>query len=115
MPLFGECRELILRKCQAARRGEVRRIFAKDAFGELEHLVMQKLLDVAQGVARQEVDNEEWLRRMAGGRGLPQTRAAIVKFVEMDLFHISNEACVFWSRCWNPGILICALLEWTWC
>src|SRR5687767_15058533 len=35
-PLFKEFRELILRKCDAARHEEVRRIFEKQPFGELE-------------------------------------------------------------------------------
>ena len=54
-PLFKECRELILRKCDSARQKEVRRIFEKEPFGELERLVTQKLLDVAQGVAKEEL------------------------------------------------------------
>src|SRR5271165_5425391 len=33
--LFKEVRELIIRKCQPARRMEVREIFEKQAFGEL--------------------------------------------------------------------------------
>src|SRR5687768_13565874 len=31
-PLFKECRELILRKCEPGKRAEVRRIFEKEAF-----------------------------------------------------------------------------------
>lgn len=50
-PLFKECRELILRKCDPVRQRELRRIFEKEPFGELERLVTQKLLDVAQGTA----------------------------------------------------------------
>ena len=37
-PLYRECRSLILRKCEPARRDEIRRIFEKDPFGELEPL-----------------------------------------------------------------------------
>jgi transcriptional regulator with XRE-family HTH domain len=48
-PLFKECRELILRKCNSGTRSELQRIFEKEPFGELERLVTQKLLDVAQG------------------------------------------------------------------
>ena len=33
VPLFEECRELILRKCDPERRAEVRRIFEKEPFG----------------------------------------------------------------------------------
>ena len=73
-PLFKECRELILRKCEAAWQEEVRRIFDQQPFGELERLVTQKLLDVAQGVAREELANEEWLR-LDGSTQQPQLRA----------------------------------------
>ena len=63
-PLFKKCRELILNKCDSARQNEVRLIFEKEPFGELERMVTQKLLDVAQGVAREELQREEWLRLM---------------------------------------------------
>jgi len=50
-PLYPPTRELILRKCEPNRRREVQRIFEKEPFGELERLVMQKLLEVAQSAA----------------------------------------------------------------
>src|SRR3984957_21044077 len=37
-PLFKETRELILRKCRAEKQEEVRAIFEKQPFGELERL-----------------------------------------------------------------------------
>ena len=79
-PLFKECRELILRKCDSARQNEVRRIFEKEPFGELERLVTQKLLDVAQGVAKEELQSEEWLRLMAklSNRSYEQVRVSIL-------------------------------------
>ena len=49
-PLFKECRALILRKCEPAREKELRRIFEKEPFGELERLVTHKLMDAAQMV-----------------------------------------------------------------
>src|SRR5437899_1880771 len=78
-PLLEECRDLILRKCDSAHQEEVRRIIEKQPFGELERLVTQKLLDVAQGVAREELKNEEWLRLMAqlSNRSYEQARVAI--------------------------------------
>jgi len=90
-PLFQECRELILRKCDAARQKELRRIFEKEPFGELERLVTQKLLDVAQGVAREELRSEDWLRLMAqiGGRSYEQMRVAILEFLDTDVFDLS--------------------------
>ncbi len=95
-PLFKECRELILRKCNSARQDEVRRIFEQQPFGELERLVTQKLLDVAQGVAKEELANEEWLRLVAelSNRSYEQVRVAILEFLDTDVFSVSVENCV---------------------
>jgi transcriptional regulator with XRE-family HTH domain len=94
-PLFKECRELILRKCDSGRRKEVRRIFEKEPFGELERLVTQKLLDVAQGVAKEELQSEAWLRLMAqlSDRSYKQVRVSILEFLDTDVFNISVENC----------------------
>ncbi|MBZ5583646.1 MAG: helix-turn-helix domain-containing protein [Acidobacteriia bacterium] len=94
-PLFKECRALILGKCHSARRKEVRRIFEKEPFGELERLVTQKLLDVAQGVAKEELQNEAWLRRMAqlSGRTYEEMRVVILEFLDTDVFNISVDNC----------------------
>jgi|SRR5579862_8940602 len=95
-PLFKECRELILRKCEPEREKEVRRIFEKEPFGELERLITQKLLDVAQGAAREELRSEDWLRLVAqaSGRSYEQMRVAILEFLETDVFNISVDNCV---------------------
>ncbi len=95
-PLFKQCRELILRKCDSTRQKEVRRIFEKEPFGELERLVTQKLLDVAQGVAKEELETEEWLRLMAqaSARSYEQVRVALLEFLDTDVFNISVENCV---------------------
>jgi transcriptional regulator with XRE-family HTH domain len=95
-PLFQECRELILRKCDSARQRELRRIFEKEPFGELERLVTQKLLDVAQGVAKEELQSEEWLRLMAqlSGRSYEQMRVAILEFLDTDVFNLSAGNCI---------------------
>jgi len=96
VPLFKECRDLILRKCEPDSQTEMRRIFEKEPFGELERLVTQKLLDVAQGLAKEELRSEEWLRLMAelSGRSYEQTRVAILEFLDTDVFHVSIESCV---------------------
>jgi transcriptional regulator with XRE-family HTH domain len=88
-PLFSECRELILRKCAPARHREVRRIFEKEPFGELERLVAQKLLDVAQGVVR-----EQLRAAQSGDRSDEPTRAARLEFLDADVFHVSAENCI---------------------
>ena len=95
-PLFKETRELILAKCRPEKRDEVRAIFEKQPFGELERLVTQKLLDVVKGVAREELENENWLHLVARltGRSYEQTRVNILEFLDADLFNISDENCV---------------------
>lgn len=94
-PLFEACRNLILRKCDPERRREVDRIFEKEPFGELERLVTQKLLDVAQSIAKGELQSEEWLRLMAqlSGRSYEQMRVAILEFLDTDVFSISADSC----------------------
>jgi transcriptional regulator with XRE-family HTH domain len=49
-PLLKEVRESVLRKCTPDKEREVRAIFEKQPFGELERLVTQKLLDVVKKV-----------------------------------------------------------------
>jgi transcriptional regulator with XRE-family HTH domain len=95
-PLFQQCRDLILRKCQPERHKEVRRIFEKEPFGELERLLTQKFLDVAQGIAKDELRSEEWLRLMAqlSDRSYEQMRVAILEFLDTDVFSISVDNCV---------------------
>ena len=95
-PLFPACRALMLRKCEPERREEVRRIFDRDPFGELERLVTQKLLDVVQGVAREELRGADWLRAMAqlNNRGYEQMRVAVLEFLDTDIFHVSPESCL---------------------
>lgn len=95
-PLYKQTRELVLRKCEREKRREIQRIFEKEPFGELERLITQKLLDVAQGVAKEELRSEEWLRLMAqlSGRTYEQMRVAILDFLDTDVFHVSLENCV---------------------
>ncbi|MBI5282164.1 MAG: helix-turn-helix transcriptional regulator [Candidatus Solibacter usitatus] len=95
-PLFEECRGLVLRKCEAERREEVRRLFENEPFGEFERLITQKILDVAQGVAREELRSEEWLRSRAqlNGQSFEQVRVVLLEFLDTDIFHISIEGCV---------------------
>jgi len=94
-PLFKEVRELIIRKCRTERRTQVRDIFEKQAFGELERLVTQKLLDVSKGIARDELQNESWLRSVAKLRrqSYEEMRAMILEFLDTDVFNLSTEHC----------------------
>lgn len=95
-PLFEECRELVLRKCVAERRSEIDPIFSKEPFGELERLITQTLLDVAQGVAKTELQNADWQRRIAPLSGLSyeQMRVAVLEFLDTDVISVSVESCI---------------------
>jgi transcriptional regulator with XRE-family HTH domain len=95
-PLFKEVRELILRKCSPDRRDEIRAIFEKQPFGELERLVTQKLLDVVKRVAREELDSENWLHLVARmtGRSYEDMRVVVLDFLDTDIFNVSVENCV---------------------
>jgi hypothetical protein len=92
-PLFKDVRELILRKCRPGKEKQIRAIFEKQPFGELERLVTQKLLDVVKKVARDELDSEPWLRSVAriGGRSYEAMRVNILEFLDTDAFSVSPE------------------------
>ena len=87
---------MVLRKCTPEKRQEMRVIFEKQAFGELERLVTQKLLDVIKRVASDELTNEKWLRSVAqlSGRTYKQMRVTILEFLDTDVFHVSLENCI---------------------
>src|SRR5881398_3220718 len=95
-PLFREVRELILRKCAPGKEKQIREIFEKQPFGELERLVTQKLLDVIKKVAKEELNSENWLHLVArlGGRSYQQTRVTLLEFLDTDVFSLSPENCV---------------------
>lgn len=94
-PLLKELRELVLRKCSSEKRKEVRAIFERQPFGELERLVTSKLLDVVKNLTKEELENEKWLRQVAkfGGRSYEQTRVGILEFLDTDVYHLSPEDC----------------------
>jgi transcriptional regulator with XRE-family HTH domain len=95
-PLFNEFRELVLRKCKPDKRKQIRTIFEKQPFGELERLVTQKLLDVVKRVAREELESENWLHLVArlSNRSYEQMRVAVLEFLDTDVFDVSIENCV---------------------
>jgi transcriptional regulator with XRE-family HTH domain len=94
-PLFREVRELILRKCHPDREAHVRAIFDKQPFGELERLVTQRLLDVLQAVAKEELENDYWLRMVAdlSSRSFEEMRVIVLEFLDTDVFHLTREQC----------------------
>lgn len=94
-PLLKEVRELILRKCAPDKEKQVRAIFEKQPFGELERLVIQKLLDVVKSVAKEELESENWLRLVARlvGRSYEHMRVIVLEFLDTDVFNVSVQDC----------------------
>ena len=94
--LLKETRSLIMRKCVAARQKQIRSIFERQPFGELERLVTQKLLDVVSQVARSELDNQTWLHEIAqlSGKSYEHMRVIILNFLDTDIFNVSTEDCM---------------------
>lgn len=97
VPLFEEVRRLVLRKCEPGKEKQVRAIFEKEPFGELERLVTQTLLDVVKAVAREELENENWIRLVARliGQSYEQTRVIMLEFLDTDVLDVSLENCEF--------------------
>jgi transcriptional regulator with XRE-family HTH domain len=94
--LLKETRELILRKCAPARRSQLKAVFERQSFGELERLVTQKLLDVVRQAAKSELDNEAWLQQVAelSNKSYAQMRVILLEFLDTDIFNVSNEDCI---------------------
>jgi transcriptional regulator with XRE-family HTH domain len=95
-PLFKQVRELILRKCAPAKGKQIRVIFEKQPFGELERLVTQKLLDVIKKVVKEELSSEKWLHLVArlAGQSYEQMRVTLLEFLDTDVASLSHENCV---------------------
>ena len=107
-----------MRKCAPENRAEVRRLFEKEPFGELERLVTTKILDVAQGVAREELRSDAWLQSLAqlSGRSFEQMRVAVLEFLDSDVLQISLESLRFLPRPNDraAGISILKRSAWKW-
>lgn len=94
-PLFKEVRELVLRKCNPNNVKQIQAVFEKQPFGELERLVMQKLLHVVKTVAKEELDSEHWLHTVAqlNNRRYEELRVIVLEFLDTDIFNLSVEHC----------------------
>jgi len=108
-PLFQEIRAMILKKCKADKAKQLRPIFAREPFGEIERLITQKLLDVAKEVAKKEWKNENWLRVVArlNHTSYEEMRVIVLEFLDTDVFNLSVQTSfITWIRSSNPGTLI---------
>jgi hypothetical protein len=80
----------------ATRRGHPLQRRSRLEVGELERLVTQKLLDVVKRLAREELQNERWVRLVArlSHRRYEQMRVLVLEFLDTDIFNLSAEQCV---------------------
>lgn len=79
---FGPMRALVLRKCRHARQRQMRDIFEKQPFGEMEQLITRTLIDVVRGEARQHANDEPWVRSIAK-TGRSSYREIRVRMIEL--------------------------------
>lgn len=95
-PLFGEVRELILKKCHPGRKRAVRAIFEQQPFGEMERLVTTTILDLVKRIAREQLENEHWLLTIAklSGRTYREMRVVALDFLDTDMLQLSPENCI---------------------
>jgi hypothetical protein len=96
LPLFRGVREMVLRKCAPDKAKQFRLIFEKQPFGEVERIVIQKLLDVGKRVAKEELESEKWVHQVARltGRSYEEMRVSILEFLDTDALNLSVENCV---------------------
>ncbi len=82
--LFKGVHELVRLKCKPEKQAQVQAILERQPFGEVERLITQKLFDVVRQVAREEPENEDWLRLMARvrNRRYEDMRVSILEFLD---------------------------------
>lgn len=89
-PLMGELRRMLLRKCAPDRASEVRTVFEKHPFGELERLVTNTIVDLVKAITREQLQNEHWLRTVAQlhRRSFREVRVVALKFLDTDVLDL---------------------------
>src|ERR1700736_4372791 len=85
-PRFGPMRELVLRQCKRARQRQMRDIFEKQPFGELEQLITRTLIEIVRSEARKHADDETWVRSIAksGRNSYPEMRVRMIDLLDSD-------------------------------
>src|SRR5581483_8874739 len=81
---FGPMRELILGKCRPARLQQMRSIFEKQPFGELERIVTRALIALVRDEVRTHAHDEGWIRGIArrGGDSYRQMRVGRIDLLD---------------------------------
>lgn len=96
-PLFEEVREIVLSKSNPNRQKELRQIFEKEPFGEIERIVTQKLLDVAKEITREGWNNDKWMNKMArvNEKKFQEMRVIILEFLDTDIYNLSLQNSIY--------------------
>jgi hypothetical protein len=83
---FGPMRELVLSKCRRPQQRQMRDIFEKQPFGELEQLITRTLIEVVRGEARQHADDEAWVRSIAktGRNSYHEMRVRMIDLLDSE-------------------------------
>jgi transcriptional regulator with XRE-family HTH domain len=110
-PLFEEVREIVLSKCNSNKQKELRQIFEKEAFGEIERIVTQKLLDVSKEIAREGFNNEKWLNKIArvNEKNFQEMRVIVLEFLDTDIYNLSLQNSIYFLdpliKSWDIDLL----------
>ena len=96
-PLFDEVREIVLSKCNADKHKELRHIFEKEPFGEIERIVTQKLLDIAKEITKQGWSNDKWLSQIArvNEKKFQEMRVIVLEFLDTDIYNLSLQNSIY--------------------
>jgi hypothetical protein len=96
-PLFEEVREIVLSKCNSNKQKELRQIFEKEPFGEIERIVTQKLLDVTKEITREGWNNDKWMHKMARVNEInfQEMRVIILEFLDTDIYNLSLQNSIY--------------------
>jgi transcriptional regulator with XRE-family HTH domain len=94
-PLNPGVRDFVLFKCRSSDEQQIHAEFDKHAFGSVERLVTQTLMDVAKDTAREELQSEHGIQTIArlSGRSFEETRVTILEFLDTDVFNLTLEHC----------------------
>lgn len=100
LPLFAEVRDLVLSKCKRMKQKELRHIFEKEPFGEIERIVTQRLLDAAKEITKQGWKDENWLRMLArvNHKSYEEMRVIAMEFLDSDIFTLSIQNSIYFLK-----------------
>ena len=94
-PLNPGVRDFVLFKCRSSSEQQIHEAFENHAFGLVERLVTQTLMDVAKDTAEKELQSEQGIHAIArlSGRSFEETRVAILEFLDTDVFNLTLDHC----------------------